>query len=578
MYKFVFKHVKSESIKIGNTSYANTIIDETKEIQYAPKGAEELTIAFSRSDMFYGIFRKFTIKARWYGDGYDFIKKHYDLEGLHFKILVDFYMYKKSTLAYELNTQNGVLNNESIQFGADNGRPYVEIEFEDSSFEQLLMSRMENKVDYSSDKTIDGLSIAKQHVDYLNVFVENVFNNTYSTNIQMAYPLDIIDRVVELITNENERIKSDYLGLKKRGYPYNGEGSLRMVTKGRLCRGYTTDEANLTTTFKDFFASYGALFGLGAGIERKNGVSYLSIEPLRYYFQDDVMFTIDVLTDLVIMPNKELIFNKISCGFENYETQNSDIGQTEYNTKAEYAVPTRGFEKELKVLSKYRGDGTSINRLQILGSTGEQNKKDDLDDSIFIVDSVEKNDGTLKAATVDPFDNIGGIYSTALSYNNAVMSPARVLYNNSELITPSLEKLSSDKKIVYQSNESLSKLYSKKKGENTTITEKTDFQKNDLKPAFLSPLMCKFSAPLTPEMISELTNNPYRKVRINDYINKIYLLGWVKEATTKPIDNSTNWVVWIASSNSQKEKIYLQFMNGENIQLQNNELMEVSNS
>lgn len=574
MYKFKLKHIKQGIIKIGDVNYTDENVDSSLIITMPPRNAEDTTIAFSRSDLFMGIFRKFSMKNKWIGDAYDFLKTYIEKESIHVKILVDVYMYNSSILEYELILQNGIMNMDGYTEGVDNGRPYLEMNFEDGAFEQLIMTRKEINIDYTNELSIDNVGISKQHDDFKNVWVVDPFlvsetdNNgvttthDYSSNVQCIYPLDLLDRIVEQYTNESGRVISSYFGIKGRGYSENGEGALRMVTKGRFCRGYSTSEASISTNFSDFFKSFGNIFCLGAGIKRINGVPYLTVEKLTNYFSDEVMFKIDSLTDLTFTPNNEIIFNKVISGYENYETKNDDNGQVEFNTKAEYSLPVRYFEKELSLASIYRADGTSVNRLQAIGYQNTVTEKDEMDDSIFIIDSTLKEDGTLKSCESEPFTEITGIYGTVASMMNAAMSPARILFNNSERIQPCLHTLSADKKILIQSNDSMSKLSTRLKDTSYTIVEKKDFQVNDLPESYLSPMVAKFSAPLQAGMIKELNINPHRLVKVWDYINKKWISGWIKEVSTKPIDRNTNWTIWLAKSTSQNDVEYLNFMTG----------------
>ena len=63
-------------------------------------------------------------------------------------------------------------------------------------------------------------------------------------------------------------------------------------------------------------------------------------------------------------------------------------------------------------------------------------------------------------------------------------------------------------------------------------------------------------------MITELNKDPHRQVKIYDYIHSKWISGWVKEVSTKPIDKSTNWTIWLAKTTSQVDVEYLNFMDG----------------
>ena len=195
------------------------------------------------------------------------------------------------------------------------------------------------------------------------------------------------------------------------------------LRKGNFYAGYRSTKYKSRCPSATRFSSYASVFCLGAIISENR----IQVEPLDALFNAQVAAELGEVSELMISPTKEFLFNSVKTGYpkNEYEEEN---GRDEFNTEYQYSNSLRAVKKELNLVSKFYGDGYGIEfaRRQSVIVTGTKDSK--YDDKIFFVDlikvepEVEGESYTLISRRLEGITYVTGIFSpeTALNLSIAV--------------------------------------------------------------------------------------------------------------------------------------------------------------
>lgn len=196
-----------------------------------------------------------------------------------------------------------------------------------------------------------------------------------STEVDLYYPFDAINKALEIITDENDKLQSDFFTRP------DGCGSMTSITNGYEIRNF--DKA-FSVSFEDIFKSFSALYNIGFGVEGEK----VRMEPFKYFYGDEEMF------DMTNLPTAEyeeenfddLLFNKVKIGyskFANDESKEETIN--DYNTEHQYFLPYKKISQTKDIISPGIASG------ELIESTREENFKSKPtesfkhDDELFLV-------------------------------------------------------------------------------------------------------------------------------------------------------------------------------------------------
>ena len=144
-------------------------------------------------------------------------------------------------------------------------------------------------------------------------------------------------------------------------------------------------------------------------------------------FNANIAAELGEVSELVISPTKEFLFNSVKTGYpkNEYEEEN---GRDEFNTTYQYTNSLKAVKKELNTVSKFYGDGYGIEfaRRQSVIVTGTKDSK--YDDKIFFIDLIkidgatEDDPPTYVSRRLEGITHVAGIFSpeTALNLKIAV--------------------------------------------------------------------------------------------------------------------------------------------------------------
>lgn len=210
-------------------------------------------------------------------------------------------------------------------------------------------------------------------------------------------------RIIEAITDGCLRLKSDYYG-RTDSLPYSsvddGCGGLRVLSNGLKIRQATPE--NHFISLQDYFMGLRAIDNIGMGIE-SDPIPYVNewvrIEPVRYFYQNIKLLTIDLIPEADSSLDVTLGVSKIQVGYQKWEVERVN-GLNEFNSNKEFRTSLKTIDKPLDIQSNFVAGGIPIEttRQQSFAVTGQADTKYDDDTFIICVTRTGQYSVTFEAA------------------------------------------------------------------------------------------------------------------------------------------------------------------------------------
>lgn len=212
---------------------------------------------------------------------------------------------------------------------------------------------------------------------YPDAFFSINGKSTCKKTIAKSYLInETFSRIAENYTNDCLRVYSEYFG-RENSLPYstaeNGCGALETLTNGLLIRDVrlTNGEVpSLKLSFKELFEAMKAIHNIGIGIEADShrvGSSVIRVEPYKHFYQDDVLFTLELPREIKHKVNDNFV-NDIAIGYAKWEAEEVN-GLYDLFAKREYKTnvsSSRGkYEAETKFIASYNAIEVTRRRFQM---------------------------------------------------------------------------------------------------------------------------------------------------------------------------------------------------------------------
>lgn len=190
------------------------------------------------------------------------------------------------------------------------------------------------------------------HID--NASLKITVDSTCTPTPAKVYMInEVLSRLTEAYTGDCLRVYSDYFGrVDAQPYPsaVNGCGALACITSGLKIRtkdqgfiriGDSEFTPGFTLSMRECFDALNAIHNIGMGIEpdlvRNDGSDWLRIEPMEYFYRDDVLLTCTGIRELRREFDPIKAFDRATIGYSNWETEsvnglNDVFGKREYRT------------------------------------------------------------------------------------------------------------------------------------------------------------------------------------------------------------------------------------------------------
>lgn len=166
---------------------------------YNPAGIDKIGIVLQRHEVYHSVLRSYTLSLRFLnvthpvnGDGgYNFIKNAYNTNGINAIVECEIKRRNPNTDDYD-SFYTGILDFTPNQWTDDRGL-FWESALIDSSILQKFISRDENKIDITSSKTLDNITIAPATFNNINLTPVDIIVKTLAKcthNYYLGVPTD----------------------------------------------------------------------------------------------------------------------------------------------------------------------------------------------------------------------------------------------------------------------------------------------------------------------------------------------------------------------------------------------------
>lgn len=310
-----------------------------------------------------------------------------------------------------------------------------------------------------------------------------------SNTIAAVKPFYLANRLIEIITNKKNIVKSEILE--------SGMWKDLLLTHGFWIRNFSREQDDnlleenrkfkpLTTSFKDFMTSLSAVANLGVGIESGNQNDTIIIEELEYFYNQNVTIN---LPNQVKKTKRSLDVNKfyksIEIGYEKGGEYEEAMGLDEFNVRSTYTTAISNVKNSYNQLSKYRADsyGAEFARRKPFDLYSTEDTS--YDQEIFFLDCRDAFHFYKTRKYGDDFTSVPtGIFSPETAYNLR-LSPFNSMLRHGWVISAGLTKYP-NQKIKYSSSIGNSTL-------KTNYPENGDIQNTVLQRARYVPEIIEFS-------------------------------------------------------------------------------------
>ena len=329
--------------------------------------------------------------------------------------------------------------------------------------------------------TIAGIRLYIQDINCtLEIQEDSYFPNTISKTALMH---DVGEKLMQIITGEKLKFRSNFYGTIDLGYDEDAEFSLTGLIQGFWVRGFLENEMEMS--LKNFIETSNAIHNTGYTVEERNGDEYLVLEDLEYFFQDATTITLtEQVSNLTRKTAKELYYSNLEFGYKKPDGDNlyeEAMGLDEYNTKTSYTTPITRVDDSYQKLSAARADGYGMEFARRKQKETFPKEDSRYDKTVYLLDLKEVSGTESLAQRIwsDDFEQIPiGVYSPETA-TNLRLTPYRMSQRHEWFYGSGLKKFPQDY-ITHSNSVGNSYLETKKAGE-TARMERDSFLVSSLK-------------------------------------------------------------------------------------------------
>jgi hypothetical protein len=213
----------------------------------------------------------------------------------------------------------------------------------------------------------------------------NVVESCPATDAKVYYLHENMSRVVESVTNNCMKMRSDYYG-RTDAEPYfgaDGCGGLRAITNGQFLRQAT--EAAMKISAKQIFEGLLNIDCIGMGIEMEGTDQILRVEDFEYFYRNVELLVLDHVSGLVKEVIEDKYYNEIFVGYKKWDTTTISCAQQEYNSERLYITKFNQTKQRIEVASELITGMYMIERARKAAlATAEEKGSTENDADIFL--------------------------------------------------------------------------------------------------------------------------------------------------------------------------------------------------
>jgi hypothetical protein len=382
----------------------------------------------------------------------------------------------------------------------------------------ILINKSET-IDLLEGESIKIYAVYTPSIGSGNIVYDAFEGITYKFSYLMAnYPQSLVkgvfyheafERLIQIYTGNSGRFKSDFFGRTDLGY--SADGVIGSIATGRNFNGANFWNETLATSLSSLFTSLQSVYNLGMGVETIGGVEKVVVEPMSYFFSDQVLLNVSDRIAAETIEKEyypELSFNRIAVGFNSYEYKSLG-GIYEFNTTSKFTAPIKPVDKELNIVSPIRADMAGILLCLELGGTNYDSEE--LSD-VFIFDTIREGSDFI-IRTSEGFESVSNITNRDTLFN-LLLSPERNLIRWGAFIRGFTEK-DKTKYLLWQTSDKNTRLKSTLTG-GTEVAENSDVLISSLADPLWHPEILTFEVPALETDIDVIQENKYGLIQCSD--------------------------------------------------------------
>lgn len=394
---------------------------------------------------------------------------------------------------------------------------------------------------------------------------------------------NFLKRLIHIITGDSDGLLSDAFSKENDGcyWNYALTNGLK-IRQAKTLDGVQTncdpsqqsDVTNFKVNFNDVFDSLNAIFCLGWAFEWNNNKWKVRIEPLEYFYQNQVNFLATNVGEVISAAMTNELVNQVSLGYDDTWKNIQAAGIWAIHTDRNYYINNRamaeGTTKKFEMLSGIIAEGYAIEfsrRMYFFqDDSGSSDRPNDyelfiiwLNRNELIIESIENSEYAIKyesgTLTFAPGEvsmssnriTFSGSEVTALY--NINITPARnalrwwkyLGMHTYGLTNPMLQFRSGEYQIQYFSIIADSIEPCQEFVENSSVYENVDIKptifREEKQVYLFRPISIEFTYPQSLcDFINLGDNNPYGKVKLTS--GSLTVSGYIQEMSNKPEDDN----------------------------------------
>lgn len=261
-----------------------------------------------------------------------------------------------------------------------------------------------------------------------------------ATTAKAAMIHETASRIIEAITDGNLAVKSDFFSRPDSNVKHQktnvslantsanlGYGSMLCLLNGYQIRKSLKSDGSspfIAIKWKEFIENLQAIYNVGYGIEYDEavGANVLRIEPWYYFYNSEIVFTINLPTKKERKTETSELYSKLEIGYSAWETESFN-GQDAFLTGRTYRTKTNVIDNTLSKICKWIADGFAFEatRRKILDLDTKDYK---YDEKIFCL-TLQDDGLNVIYSSRNGVENGENLISPTTVYN-AMISPARM--------------------------------------------------------------------------------------------------------------------------------------------------------
>ena len=235
------------------------------------------------------------------------------------------------------------------------------------------------------------------------------------------------------LVDKTDVIRSTYFGRTNSSpfaYPSNGCGCYTAVSNGYQIRKFDLDDYPIQMSFGDLYDAMNSIHGLGWGTEFVDGVEYLRLERIGYFYNKTSILSFDNIDEWEITVDRESVYNEIDIGFNRWEVEKVNAID-EFATRRSYANTTTAIKNKLEARTDFVASGYAIETTRRLSDKPTTDSPYDKDNFIFCLNRSTNIGGVPTSLNIMEKDenlaSITGVLSSSTLYNIRLLPSRNVL-------------------------------------------------------------------------------------------------------------------------------------------------------